>query len=260
MFKLKPGVVSVSFRKHTPERIIDAAKEAGLDVIEWGGDVHSPAGDVEVADEIATLSAENDIELVTYGSYYRLGKNTVEEFRDVIASALTLGVKIIRVWGAGYIPECSGEKWDYSVACAKEMCDMAKESGLTVCLECHNDSITEEYHSALKFLADVDRPNMRLYWQINEMKDKDYNLAAAEALAPYVECIHTFYFKPGRVKVPLAEGLDDWRDYLAVFRDRAGDRSIPMLLEFMPDDRIESLEREGETLIELIASLGMLDK
>ena len=36
------GLCSVSFRKHTPEEILRAMKDAGLSVIEWGSDVHCP--------------------------------------------------------------------------------------------------------------------------------------------------------------------------------------------------------------------------
>ena len=39
------GLVSISFRKHTPEEIIQAVKAAGLSCIEWGSDVHAPPHD-----------------------------------------------------------------------------------------------------------------------------------------------------------------------------------------------------------------------
>ena len=44
---MKTGLCSVSFRKLTVEEIIAAVKDAGLDGIECGGDVHVPHGDVE---------------------------------------------------------------------------------------------------------------------------------------------------------------------------------------------------------------------
>ena len=36
------GVVSVSFRQHTPEEILEATRAAGLSYIEWGSDVYAP--------------------------------------------------------------------------------------------------------------------------------------------------------------------------------------------------------------------------
>ena len=43
------GLVSVSFRPHTPEDILKAMQCAGLNYIEWGGDVHVPHGDEKTA-------------------------------------------------------------------------------------------------------------------------------------------------------------------------------------------------------------------
>ena len=36
------GLVSISFRSHTPDEILRAAAESGLTQIEWGSDVHAP--------------------------------------------------------------------------------------------------------------------------------------------------------------------------------------------------------------------------
>ena len=46
------GLVSISFRGHTPEEILKAMAQAGLDRIEWGSDVHAPCGDVENLEKI----------------------------------------------------------------------------------------------------------------------------------------------------------------------------------------------------------------
>lgn len=43
------GLVSISFRNRTAEEIIEAVKNAGLNAIEWGGDVHVPHGNVSRA-------------------------------------------------------------------------------------------------------------------------------------------------------------------------------------------------------------------
>lgn len=48
--KIKTGMTSVTFRKKSAENVIALVKEAGLDGIEWGGDIHVPA---------ATLGLQN---------------------------------------------------------------------------------------------------------------------------------------------------------------------------------------------------------
>ena len=43
------GLVSVTFRKLEPAEIVDLVKQAGLQGIEWGGDIHVPHGDIQRA-------------------------------------------------------------------------------------------------------------------------------------------------------------------------------------------------------------------
>ena len=63
----------------------------------------------------------------------------------------------------------------------------------------------------------------------------------AEALAPYTEILHVFQWK-GSEHFSLAQGIEEWRRYLTPFAEQ------PLLLEFMPDDRIESLCAEADAL------------
>ena len=44
---IESGLVSITFRKLTVEKIIELVKEAGLQGIEWGGDVHVPHDNTE---------------------------------------------------------------------------------------------------------------------------------------------------------------------------------------------------------------------
>ena len=67
----------------------------------------------------------------------------------------------------------------------------------------------------------------------------------AEALAPYTEVLHVFQWK-GSDRFPLVDGVMEWRKYLAAFDGQ------PLLLEFMPDDRIESLRAEADALRKIV--------
>jgi len=44
---IKGGIVSVTFRNLSPERIISLVSEGGLSAVEWGGDVHVPLADLD---------------------------------------------------------------------------------------------------------------------------------------------------------------------------------------------------------------------
>ncbi len=250
----KAGFVSVSFRPNSVEEIIEAAKGANLDVIEWGGDVHSPAGDVETAKRIKTLSDASGIKLLTYGSYFRIGVNPSADFAGVIESAVALGVDIIRVWGyKRTFTEYSSEEWQTVVNEGRAVAKMAEAAGMKVCLECHNGTVTENYECALKYIEAVGNPALRMYWQYNEKRDFEYNIASAHAIAPYAECIHVFNHDENGAKASLSEGLEKWRKYLEIFVNESAKKEMPILLEFMPDGKIETLKKEGAALHELVS-------
>ena len=60
----KFGVVSVSFRKHTVEEILEASQKAGLSYIEWGSDVHAPYDNLHNLERIAVLQEKYGIYLI----------------------------------------------------------------------------------------------------------------------------------------------------------------------------------------------------
>ena len=64
---IRPGLVSITFRKLSPRQIVDLVVQAGLDAIEWSGDVHAPHGDVAKAREIAQMTADAGLSMPTYG-------------------------------------------------------------------------------------------------------------------------------------------------------------------------------------------------
>ena len=96
----KTAVASVSFRPYKAEEILKAAKESGIEAIEWGSDVHAPVDDTEVLKKIRDLSKDFGVEVSSYGSYYRLGKDNPEVIKAYINAARILGTDCIRIWCA----------------------------------------------------------------------------------------------------------------------------------------------------------------
>lgn len=246
------GLVSVSFRKLSPEEIIRAATRARLSSIEWGGDVHLPPGDPERARRVLALTQATGLRVSSYGSYFRIGVTPVEQFASVLTTASALCAPIVRVWAYDrYLPQCAGRIWDDLVRQGAEIARMAEDAGICIGLECHNHTLTEEYHSTLKFLQAVDHPALRMYWQPNEKRDFHYNMQALRALAPYVEGVHVFHWDE-HDHYPLAEGIAQWRVYLSILQEFSPKKQIPLLLEFMPDNQVDSLTAEADTLQRLI--------
>lgn len=241
----KRGLVSISFRSKSVEEIAAAAKNAGVEAIEWGGDVHVPHGDAEAAKHAAEISKKYGLECVHYGSYYKMGYDAPELFDRALKSAKILGTPIIRVWaGLGIHPDTLPRK-DYEriVNDARRICDLAGD--IIIATECHSDSITEDYKYALQFLKDVDRDNMRTFWQPNQYRGFEYDLEALDALLPYIVGVHVFNWVGNKPDAyPLALGAEKWHRYM----EKLSKNELGYMLEFMPDNKIETLPRETETL------------
>lgn len=247
MSQYELGLVSISFRGHSPEEIIKAVKEAGLSCVEWGSDVHAPCRDTEKLREIARLQREYGIRCSSYGTYFTLGRTPLTELVDYIAAAKILGTNILRLWGGTQKGEdmTAEERSAFTNIC-REAAAIAEEHGVILCLECHMRSITETPAYGVALMEAVNSSAFRMYWQPFQWLDPEGSLSVAKAYAPYAEHIHVFNWK-GSQKLPLSEAAEDWKRYLTAF-------TVPrtLLLEFMPDDRLETLPVEAEALRAII--------
>ena len=241
------GLVSISFRGHSPEEIVKAARAAGLSCIEWGSDVHAPCRDVARLEHIARLQAEYGITCSSYGTYFRLGQSALADLPEYIRAAKMLGTDILRVWAGN---RCASDMTDpereaFFAECRRAAA-IAAEHGVTLCTECHRGTFTERPEDTLALMQAVDSPHFCTYWQPFQWLDEQGSLAVARAVAPYAAHVHVFNWK-GAQKLPLADAADAWRAYL-----KALPAPRTLLLEFMPDDCIQTLEREAQSLADII--------
>jgi len=225
----KYGLTSVTFRHLTWLEVICVAVECNLHGIEWGGDVHCPPGDIALAGEIAAATREAGLAVLSYGSYYRLGCG--KDFAPVLASAVALGAPVIRVWAgnkasATYTPE----ERELAIADARYIADQAAAHGITVALEYHRDSLTDNAQSAVALLQAAG--NIKTYWQPNPEISRTQNLAELQAVLPWLTHMHVFQWRHDGTRLPLQDGADDWAAYFAL----AGEQTGAAILEFVKDN------------------------
>ena len=247
------GLVSISFRGLSVEEIAARMKKSGLSVVEMGADVHCLPGDDDRAAAVKRVCDENGIKICAYGSYYRVGAKEALPygFADVVRTASILGAETVRAWAFNKgSAETTEEEYAGVIADMRSICAMAAEKGLTVSLECHNRTLTDEYHSALKLLADADCGNLAMYWQPNQFKSAAYNKEAAAALKDYVTNVHVFNWEE-KERFPLGDAVGLWREYRAILD--GGAKKHAYMLEFMPHDTPEELEKESEALRAIMA-------
>ena len=247
-----PGLVSISFRPLTPEQVISLCHRADLSKIEWGTDSHvkTPA----TAAEVYQAGANAGVLPCSCGSYFKLGVSPMDDLRTALEIARELHTDILRIWGGNRgSAELTDSDFSKLVKEGYAAADLADSFGITLCLECHPNTVTDRYEYALRLLRDISHPRLRTYWQPNQFMSEAYNLEAAEALAPDTRMIHVFAWSETN-RFPLEQYLDIWTRYLSVFQ-KTGD-TFGTLLEFMPDDRPESLMIEAATPRQLLSAFS----
>lgn len=242
------GLVSVSFRPLSPEEVVKAMVGSGLKYVEWGSDVHAPCTDDARLAEIVELQKKYGVVCCSYGTYFRLGVNPIEEFPAYIRAAKILGTNMLRVWAGKAKLEDQTPEWrKMIIEEAKKAALLAEEAGVIVCTECHRNTMTQTKEFALELMEGVNSPAFRTYWQPNPSITAEENLEYIRLLKPYVTHLHVFH-RECDTPVPLAQGAEDWKAYLAEF---SGDRAA--LLEFMYDGKVETLPAEAQTLRKIFA-------
>ena len=243
---MKTGLVSVTFRKYSPERIIELVKQAELDGIEWGGDIHVPAGDTDTARRIAHQMRSARLETISYGSYYRAGDE--ENFEAVLRTAEALGTQNIRIWaGSGGSRDVSAKERARIVSNVQRAAAAAKPYGITLSFEYHGETLTDTQASAVQLLDEVGMENVYIYWQPLRNTDHSQNIKNIQELSRKNKLmnIHAYHWVGDDV-LYLQDGFSFWREYLQNAAAHA------VLLEFVKDDCTESFLRDAKTLKELV--------
>lgn len=241
------GLVSISFREHSAKEILEAMQKAGLSVIEWGSDIHAPKDDIKKLREIVKMQKEYGIECCSYGTYFNLGVDDTKELEDYIKAAKILGTDILRLWcGDKGSAEYSKSEAEFLFEECKKAANIAQKHNVRLCLECHNWTYTDTKESALSLIKAVNSKHFLMYWQPNQFRTVEENINYATALSPYTEHLHVFNWEE-KQKFPLCLGIDTWKEYLKCFK-----KDKTLLLEFMPDGEITSLETESAALKRIV--------
>ena len=249
MGRLIPGLCSITFRQLSSEDIVELVKKAGLETLEWGGDIHVPHGDVARAREVRAITEKAGLVVAAYGSYYRVGESEEAglKFADVLSSAKALGAPTIRVWAGTQGSATAGQDYvERVVQDAKRIASLAEQEGVTVSFEYHGNTLTDTNEAAQALLAACDHYNLYTFWQPPHHKSTDYRADGLSAILPRLTSLHAFCWPEPGARRPLAEGQAEWLHYFNIVR--LSGRDHPVMLEFVQDDSPENFLRDAQTL------------
>lgn len=246
-----PGLVSITFRKLTPTQVIDLVAKSGLKGIEWGGDIHVPHGQIAVAKDVAKQTADAGLTVAAYGSYFRVGTVPAAEFEPVLATAVALGTKVLRVWVGNLGSDKADDAFRQRViADCNVIAQQAADAGVTIACEWHGGTLTDTAAAARQVFDAVPHPAFKTYWQPRAKATPDLNLAELPTALPRLCGVHVFQWnEQSGAREPLASGTAIWRRYLdqlePVARQAGG---MYALIEFVKDDAPEQFLADAETL------------
>ena len=247
------GLVSITFRNESADRIISIAREHKLAAIEWGGDQHVPHGDLETAHQVGQATRAAGLEVASYGSYWRAGEASDDPGlapAKVIETAVALGAPSIRIWaGKQRADTATPEYREQVTADCREFAREAAKANLQVHLEYHDWTLTNEPDSAVRLLQDVDESNFFTLWQPPNDTSLEKCRESLLKVLPWVAHVHVFHWGKGwKDRFPLADGRERWRQYFSLLEGAPARQPRYALLEFVRDDDPAQLARDAETL------------
>lgn len=252
---LRPGLCSVTYRAMSVPDVIALTCQAGLECIEWAGDVHVPPGDVAAGRAAKDATHAAGLAVASYGSYLDFLGDTdtfTAATTEVLTAAQALQAPRIRVWaGRTGSEEASAQHRDQVVERIQYAADLAAHAGIEIGLEFHGKTLTDEVSSTVALLADVDRANVRTYWQPHQGMPTPEALATLRDVLDQTSTIHVFSWWPKAERLQLSERAELWQQAFELLTSAGGDHDA--LLEFVPGDDPRLLATEAATLRTLIA-------
>ena len=251
---LIPGLCSVTFRHLSPLEICKLSRQADIQSIEWGGDVHVTTE--ETAREVARMSADYGLAPASYGSYFRAGAGKLDDFARALDCALALGAGNIRVWAGHKSSDAmTGMERAAIVRELRECGELALAAGITVSLEFHGNTLTDTNESAGRLVTELGPCNVHLYWQPRWNEPADQRLGGLMIAMQRLTHIHAFtweYHGSEITRLPLAAGHDFWVEALRLAQQDGADHHV--LMEFVEDASEAAFLRDAAELKSIIAS------
>lgn len=254
MSGFEPALCTVTFRAMTAENIVGLAVEAGLAAIEWAGDAHVPSGAGQVAGDVGRLCRKAGL-ATSYGSYVAPPTDDLSVFVQALETAIALDATNIRIW-PGTRQRAS---WDYSAderrATADAIRDMAVEAArcnVTVSLEYHPLSLTDNKGSARRLIEAIAHTNVYLYWQPRPGLPLNDAMVEITEIGSHVSHVHVYAWDGSRNRFLLNTAFDYWRTVLAAMpASRWNGRRFAML-EFVANDDPVAFLNDAATLKQIL--------
>jgi len=220
---LRIGLSSSALLTRDLRAVLDAAKGAGVDAVEWAGDVHVPHDDPAAAQAAMMDTLRSGLTVASYATLYRASAEGEAglRFERVLDAAAALQAPLVRVY-LGPAPRAGGRRpaardGERLAAEARRLGDLAAARGLTLCLSFGRNTSLDSYPAALALVERIDHPFVRLAWEPLQGVPSAEASAALEACAPRLSMLVARRLDRDGAPLSLAGEADAWRRRLAAF-------------------------------------------
>lgn len=259
MSGLRPALCSVTLRHLQPAAVIDAAADAGLAAIEWGGDVHVPPGDINEARRVGERTRGAGLAVSSYGAYLVAPDSPADMVHRAVETAAALGAHHIRIWPGTRDRPSQGYTSTERAAVASAIVAIADEASrhaITVGLEFHPGSLTDDSASARALVDAIGRDDVYLYWQPAPGLPLEAALDELTLIGPDVCHLHVFAWDAERRRYPLADHAAYWSAVFGALPAGRWQKPRYAMLEFVAGDDLAQLRSDAASLIALCDAPG----
>ncbi|MCS7461276.1 sugar phosphate isomerase/epimerase [Paenibacillus doosanensis] len=245
---MKLSVFTVVTPDLTPEELGAAAKEAGIDGIEWRFKETpaefkdeqpsfwrrnlcsiDPSASDEELERFARIASDNGLQTISVTPYLQAGD--IEATERVLQVAQKLGAKVIRVGVPGYDRSVNyNELFDKEVRYLEAVEPLAKQYGIKCLVETHHNTIIASASAALRLVSRFNPEHIGVLFDPGNMVHEGYEnfRMGMEMLGPYLAHVHikNTGWKKSEVREdgsqgwtsywePNLEGIVNWKQVLS---------------------------------------------
>lgn len=233
---MKIGFTSTSLRNYNIGEVVGFAVKCKADVIEWGTDFHIKT--VDDALKAKMLCDENGITIRSLGTYYKIGSNNIDEFKNICELGKICSAKYLRTWlGEKGSADTTQSEYKLLINEALELSDIAASYDLIISNECHHHTFNDTTASSLKFIEDSHN-FIKTYYQ-SWYVDRKGDFEKLEELFPFVSDVHISFSELKKFQNGFIKDEAFITDILRRFYDKNFDGCI--LIEFTEDNKGENL-------------------
>ena len=130
---------------------------------------------------------------------------------------------------------------------------MAADKNIAVACEYHGRTLTDNVDSAWRLFEEVGPYGVYSYWQPLPGTPHAGRTRGLMEIMPWLRNLHVFHWHPEtKERLPLAGGMESWREWLELVHKQAPGKEIHCLMEFVRDNDPDNFLKDAATLKKLL--------